>query len=1039
MAFFLQRGGFICALLLSIFMAGVTCAQDTQVKPSLPLDPLKAAEQQQVQRQQLEDDRAAVERLRQEVNTLSTEMPAKLQTLQIGQVTETMVEQARLDTKGLQVSQDGVQAAIANSERQIKDLGQTIRELEAQEQLLKNPAKDATEGSRRVEQLAQTQLALTQQRTNLELVKQDLANLREHLELLAQRLSLAQQWQSRVEEVYRLQQEQSRQEAQVDLSRRLGREQQAQLDKAAQLRARLDREGEKLSEAQRLLLTTSIGAAEEQAKLTQLDINLSSLDNELANWESIAAKANVEPRLLQDGVKLLGGWQGELQDVATLLQRRVDVLTQQKEVIERREELAGADNRFRNEEARVVGDLLLEVNKRKDQLQQQLSRLKEVQNRLDTAYKLRLSQNLLAREQLPGTTEEWQTLLTGLADSPRILLHQLWLSLESAGKTLANATAAQWLSLAALEAGLIVLVVLLRRYLNYSIHKDKELEDSSFVGTLALTVLRLLRRNLWGIGLAVTLLLAVWILGVPQPGLGIIITILLLWISIKIPINLAWLLLASPQLPPEQQRLPLYRQLFWILLCSGILTAITILAHLSALPKNVNSIVDRLFLGYWLLIFVLLARIRRFLLGLLAERYAGQFWFISLRLSSLFLPLSLLVASLLGVAGYLNLAWTVAWYLVVLASVLAGWLMIRGLFNDLVVVLKNYAVAHSDYGLLWTQDIINPLHKILDLILVLGAWAALFWIYDWYGDAALITKVWAFLDKPLFTAGGAAINWWSILATGVTFLVVIWFGQWSRAVTYRWIFSRITDLGVRHSLSVFTQYLIVLTGVLIILRILGLDLTTLTVFAGAVGVGIGFGMQAIANNFISGLVLLVERPLRSGDIVQVGNYAGEITRIGIRSLILKTWDNQEVIIPNSEVITHPFINWTHTDNIMRTILMIGVSYQADPHQVRELLEQVLSNHPEVLQKPEWAVLLWEFGDSAITFRVQYFTDLSESSILKVRSTVMFAIWDSLKQAGIEIPYPQRDLYIKEWPRALATVPPVQIPTIPVPLPKTASQ
>ena len=152
----------------------------------------------------------------------------------------------------------------------------------------------------------------------------------------------------------------------------------------------------------------------------------------------------------------------------------------------------------------------------------------------------------------------------------------------------------------------------------------------------------------------------------------------------------------------------------------------------------------------------------------------------------------------------------------------------------------------------------HPLHRILNLLLFLGAWVVLFRAYGWTGESAVVSSIWAFLERPLFTVGAAEITFWRILITVTILLVVIWLGQWSRAISYRWVLSHISDLGVRHSLSVFAQYTVVLIGLLLILRVVGIDLTTLAVFAGAVGVGIGLGMQSLANNFVSGLLLLIE-------------------------------------------------------------------------------------------------------------------------------------------------------------------------------------
>ena len=276
-------------------------------------------------------------------------------------------------------------------------------------------------------------------------------------------------------------------------------------------------------------------------------------------------------------------------------------------------------------------------------------------------------------------------------------------------------------------------------------------------------------------------------------------------------------------------------------------------------------------------------------------------------------------------------------------------------------------------------------------------------------------SLWAFLEQSLFTVGSADITLWRIVLTTIILLVVIWLGQWSRAVTYRWLFSRIGDLGVRHSLSVFTQYTVVLIGLLALLRIIGINLTTLAVFAGAMGVGLGLGLKDLANNFISGLFLLIERPLRSGDIVKIGAHEGEVSSIGMRSLTLRTFDNQMVIIPNSAVTNDAFTNWTHQDRILRTMLVIGISYDSDPHTAKAIIERAVREHEAVLEEPASSVLLWEFADSSINFRVYYFVDIGQHSGLKTRDQILFTIWDRFKDAGIHIPYPQRDLYIKAWP------------------------
>lgn len=1014
----MTRSRCIGFLILLVFLTSLTFAQE---EPVVAPDPAQAAEQQKTQRQLVAEDKAAIERQRQELQALSVELPKKMEALQVGQLSEGVVDQARIDADAAQLRLESLQANISESERQIKELEQSIRELEAQEQLLQNPAKEVAEGVQRGKQLEETRQTLSQQRTELELEKQNLVNLRNRLELANLRKSLADQWLSRVEEIYRTQQEQSRQQAQKDLAVRLEKEQQAYLNQAAELQRQLDQQGDSLSEAQRRLLQTRIQAVETRAKLVQQQLRLANIDNDLVRLKALADQTDVQPKKLQEGLNQIKALQEELKTTTELFHRGISLGKQQKQVLERQQDLTGADSQAASREAQLIGELLGELNRYRDAIQERLNQVGEIQARLQRQYQESSRRELLERKQLPHSIEGWQQLLGDIAQVPKILLNQVGLSVGSALKTLASANAFRWLGLLVIGVGLLWLIIMARLKLREAIDRRMRREDSSFFGKFILTVFQLLRRNSLGISLTLAIILSVLIFQVPQPGRGIIITLLLLWVGIKVPINLAWLLLADPQIPREQRRPSLYRQLSWALTAGGILTATIILARLSSLPEQLIQFFDRIFMLYLLLFFVTVLRIRRLVIDLLAERYGERAWFISLRLVSLLFTLALLSAVLLGLAGYLSLAWQIAWHLLLFVMVLVGWFMVRGLFNDLVIWLKNYAVTHSGYGLLWTQDVINPLHRILEMALFVGAWLVLFRAYGLEGESAIIANAWLFLESPLFTLGGAQISPWRIIVTVITFLVVIWFGQWSRAVTYRWVFSRIVDLGVRHSLSVFTQYAIVLIGLLITLNIVGLDLTTLTIFAGAVGVGIGFGMQTIANNFISGLLLLIERPLRSGDTVQIGSNTGEITRIGIRSMTMKTWDNLEVIIPNSDVITSAFTNWTHSDNVIRTVLYIGIRYNADPHKAMEIMKQVLGGHKAILSNPEWSVLLWEFRDSVIAFRVQYYTDFFKSNLLDIRSEVMLAIYDGFEKAGIGIPNAQRDLHIKEWPEGVSVV------------------
>ena len=228
-------------------------------------------------------------------------------------------------------------------------------------------------------------------------------------------------------------------------------------------------------------------------------------------------------------------------------------------------------------------------------------------------------------------------------------------------------------------------------------------------------------------------------------------------------------------------------------------------------------------------------------------------------------------------------------------------------------------------------------------------------------------------------------------------------------------------MGVRNSLSMALGYVGFAIAVLIGINALGLDLSNLAIIAGALSVGIGFGLQAIVNNFVSGLILLVERPVKVGDWVIIGSYEGYVKRISVRATEIQTFDRQSVIIPNSELISSAVGNWTHKDRLCRVIINIGVAYGSDTGKVREVLLRCADENPRVLNQPQPSVMFRNFGDSSLDFQLRCF--LSDVDyFLQVPSDLRFAIDEAFREEGIEIPFPQRDLHVKsvgELPKALA--------------------
>ncbi len=221
------------------------------------------------------------------------------------------------------------------------------------------------------------------------------------------------------------------------------------------------------------------------------------------------------------------------------------------------------------------------------------------------------------------------------------------------------------------------------------------------------------------------------------------------------------------------------------------------------------------------------------------------------------------------------------------------------------------------------------------------------------------------------------------------------------------------DIGARDALTTGFGYVGLVIAALVAVSMLGLDLSQLALILGALSVGIGFGLQHVVSNFVAGLILLIQRPIKSGDWIVVGNgaYQGYVKHVNVTSTEISTFDNASVLVPNSNLLTNEVLNWTHKNTLGRVILGVRVAYGSDPEQVRSLLLDCAKAHPLVLLRPEPVVLLQDFGPSSLDFELRFF--LREiDTLLEVGSELRFAVLGALDEAGIEIPFPQHDVHIR---------------------------
>jgi potassium-dependent mechanosensitive channel len=252
----------------------------------------------------------------------------------------------------------------------------------------------------------------------------------------------------------------------------------------------------------------------------------------------------------------------------------------------------------------------------------------------------------------------------------------------------------------------------------------------------------------------------------------------------------------------------------------------------------------------------------------------------------------------------------------------------------------------------------------------------------------------------------------AILAFILTIWVAALLSRFIRFLLEEDIYDRFHfNRGTSYAISTLLHYVILLAGFILAIAALGMDMTKFTVIAGALGVGLGFGLQNIVNNFVSGLILLFEQPIKVGDVVQVQTEIGVIRRIGIRASIIRLFDSSELIVPNGLLISDKVTNWTLSNRQRRIELRVGVAYGSDPKQVIELLTRVAGAHPLVAKHPAPETLMTEFGTDSLNFEVRLWTD-DYDKWLQIKSDVSVAITEALAAAKIEIPFPQRDLHLQ---------------------------
>jgi small-conductance mechanosensitive channel len=272
-----------------------------------------------------------------------------------------------------------------------------------------------------------------------------------------------------------------------------------------------------------------------------------------------------------------------------------------------------------------------------------------------------------------------------------------------------------------------------------------------------------------------------------------------------------------------------------------------------------------------------------------------------------------------------------------------------------------------------------------------------------------------YLNVPIITISKTEITIWTILYfIFLTFILFYITGKLRKWIVYNLLAKSKIDLGVRVAVGTIFRYVVLTIGLIIVLQTVGIDLSTVTILAGALGIGIGFGLQNITNNLVSGIIILFERPIKVGDRVEIGNVSGDVIKISMRSTTIVTNDNISIIVPNSEFISSRVINWSHIDRNVRLNFPVGVSYRENPENIKKVLLEVAAENEGILKEPKPDVLFSDFGESYIEFNLRVWTReyINRPGVLK--SQLYYAIFRKFKEHNVEIPYPHRDILIRNF-------------------------
>lgn len=969
----------------------------------------------QKRQQVITDAQATLDRKQEALQAEENELPtqiAALETVELTtldwlkeQVEKTAIGRQSLETelKNLNLERQSIESNLDNQNKQITEQQNKL------EHLRKTPPIDVQQMPLYDKRIAVFENKIVLQKQVQKLEQQQLNVVKRRIDHAQKRLSVLTQWYNKLRPVYLVRQKQ-------ELKKQIEEEQQRYRERAATLRQQLELiPALEENVAERYLLSVQIQEANEMAQRSMRQLKIRHLEEQLQQWQDLAKEQQKITAVfqshidnLQMAINELSPLLFEIKGLQALLQNKITILADQQQMVKERKEILSGQALEQNTQ---VQNLLAKLKTTLLQESDKLPRMQEEGQALlivlEEVYTENVSRALLRQRNLPDNFEQWWTVAKEVVTMPLFILQQLHHTWRGFTQAFQQTSLSRWFLTGIILLSWFGLVMAVSAWATRIFNASKR---SRLVEHL-IVFLRLWRENTMSLAVTGGFLLFLWLIQPNHLTTVITLTLFLTWLGGKILMNLSRFLLSTPEFQSQKTN-RLYRQLRWTIIVLGILTIITVFSHVSAegevgLSLATRDLIDTLFMVLLSLTIPALMQARKLIRNVMQNRTGGGHFILIINLVISLLIGMILTVSLLGVIGYISLGWTVAKYLSVFLLVLAGWMLVRGLLNDLITLWRNF-VSGSAYESLWLEDIIPLAHKLLGFVLFVLAGIIFFWLTGWLSDVAVRDNIRQVLQFSLVTLGdGNKITVGSILLSILIIWAVFWLGGWSRGVTYRWVYAKISDIGLRNSLSVFTQYGVIIVGLLIALKAIGIDPTALTVFAGAIGIGVGFGLQNIINNFVSGILLLIGRSFRVGDRIRIGSDE-ELSVVEINWLDSRflTTSGIDVTIPNSTILGSKVQNYSSVKGNIWFWPTIYVDPRHSPRQVNQILSEAMSSVKGVIDVwpilggvNEWAAEYWA------CFSIKTYPERWE-----VMENVWIEILNRLHEAGIELAIRRHEIY-----------------------------